>query len=113
MMFLKYIDIVSPKITFYYNGSLIHSSIFSGIISILAFCLIISFSYPFLNDFIHNKNLNAFYYISFIEDAPTLMINSTSLFHFVNLAINGRTKVNAGIDFTVFNIIGTNRAYQG
>jgi len=113
MVFLKYIDIVSPKITFYYNGSLIHSSIFSGIISILAVLLIISFSSPFLNDFIHNKNLNAFYYISFIEDAPTLMINSTSLFHFVNLAINGRTKVNAGIDFTVFNIIGTNKAYQG
>ena len=113
MVFLKYIDIVSPKITFYYNGSLIHSSIFSGIISILSVLLIISFSSPFLNDFIHNKNLNAFYYISFIEDAPTLMINSTSLFHFVNLAINGRTKVNAGIDFTVFNIIGTNKAYQG
>ena len=113
MMFLKYIDIVSPKITFYYNGSLIHYSIFSGIISILAILLIIRFSTPFLSDFIHNKNLNTFYYISFIEDAPTLMINSTSLFHFVNLAINGRIRVNAGIDFTVFNIIGTTKAYQG
>ena len=110
---LKYIDIVSPKITFYYNGSLIHSSIFSGIISILAVLLIIGFSSPFLSDFIHNTNFNAFYYISFIEDAPTLMINSTSLFHYLNFAINGRTKVYAGIDFTVFNIIGISRAYQG
>ena len=41
------------------------------------------------------------------------MINSTSLFHFVNLVVNGRNKVNAGIDFTVFNIIGTTKAYQG
>ena len=41
------------------------------------------------------------------------MINSTSLFHFVNLAINGRIRVNAGFDFTVFNIIGTTKAYQG
>ena len=113
MMFLKYIDIISPKITFYYNGSLIHYSIFSGIISILSILLIIGFSTPFLSDFIHNKNLNAFYYISFIEDAPTLMINSTSLFHFVNLAINGRIRVNAGFDFTVFNIFGTTKAYQG
>jgi hypothetical protein len=112
-MILKRLDIVSPRITFYYNGSLIHSSIFSGILSIISVLLIIGFSTPFINDLIKKKNLNAFYYISFIEDAPTLMINSTSLFHFVNLAINGRNKVNAGIDFTVFNIIGTTIVYQG
>ena len=61
---------------------------------------------------IRKKNLNAFYYISFIEDAPTLMINSTSLFHFVNFAIKGRYQVNAGIDFTFFNIIGTSISFQ-
>ena len=74
--------------------------------------LIAAFSAPFINDLIQKKNLNAFYYLSFIEDAPTLMINSTSLFHFVNLAINGHIRVNEGIDFTVFNIFGATIAYQ-
>ena len=52
MIFLKTIDIVSPKITFYYNGSLAHSSIFSGILSLLAILLIIGFSTPFIYDLI-------------------------------------------------------------
>ena len=60
MIFLKTIDIVSPKITFYYNGSLAHSSIFSGILSLLAILLIIAFSTPFIIDLIRKKNLNAF-----------------------------------------------------
>ena len=112
-MFLRKIDFVSPRITFYYNGSLVHSSIFSGILSLISVLLIPAFSAYFINDSIKKKKFNAFYYLSFIEDAPTLMINSTSLFHFVNLAINGRNRVNAGIDFTVYNIIGTSISYQG
>ena len=111
-MFLKQIDIISPKITFYYNGSLAHSSIFSGILSIIAIILIIAFSAPFINDFIKKKNLNTFYFNSFIEDAPTLMINSTSLFHFVSLEIKGHYQINVGLDFTVFRIIGSSIPFQ-
>jgi len=111
-MFLKKIDIISPNITFYYNGSLAHSSIFSGILSIIAILLIIAFSIPFINDLITKKNLNAFYFNSFIEDAPTLMINSTSLFHFVSLEIKGRYPINEGFDFTVFRIIGSSISFH-
>ena len=55
-MLLKKLDIISPKITFYYNGSLSHSSIISGIISIISILVIIAFSTPFINDFIKNKS---------------------------------------------------------
>ena len=106
-MLLKNIDIISPKITFHYNGSLAHSSIFSGILSIIVIILIIAFSTPFINDLIKKKNFNAYYLNSFIEDAPTLMINSTSLFHFVSLELKGHYSLNLGFDFTVFRIIGT------
>ena len=34
-MFLKKIDFISPEITLYYKGSLSHSSIISGIISLI------------------------------------------------------------------------------
>ena len=54
-MFLKKIDIISPKITFHYNGSLAHSSIFSGILSIISILLIIAFSTPFISDLIIKK----------------------------------------------------------
>ena len=60
MIFLKTIDIVSPKITFYYNGSLAHSSIFSGILSIISVLLIIGFSTPFIYDLIRKKILMHF-----------------------------------------------------
>ena len=39
-MFLKKLDLISPKITIYHKGSLIHSSIFSGIVSILSIMFI-------------------------------------------------------------------------
>jgi len=111
-MFLKKIDIISPKITFHYNGSLAHSSIFSGILSIISILLIIAFSTPFISDLITKKNLNAYYFNSFIEDAPTLMINSTSLFHFVSLEIKNRYTLNVGLDFTIFRIIGSSISFQ-
>ena len=40
------------------------------------------------------------------------MVNSTSLFHFVNFALYGQHTVNLGIDFTVFRIIGTSISFH-
>ena len=38
-------------------------------------------------------------------------INTSSLFHFLNIAQNGRNSFNEGIDFTMFRIIGTRVYY--
>ena len=49
-MFLKEIDILSPEITLFYNHSLSHSSIISGILTIIALVLIVLCSLCFIED---------------------------------------------------------------
>ena len=39
-MFIKDLDFISPKVTFYYQGNLSHNSILSGVLSIISILLI-------------------------------------------------------------------------
>jgi len=108
-MILKKIDFISPEITLFYKGSLSHSSIISGIISLIS-CLIIaciSF-YCFLGLFdrenddcpkIANNN-------QYIEDAGVFPLNSSSLFHFISFVEDGNQPYYEDFDFTSFNLIG-------
>ena len=79
-MFLKEIDFLSPQISLYYQGSSSHSSIASGILSIITILLIIYISIIHLKDlFSRDKETldsNSFTY--FIDDAGTIPINSSS-----------------------------------
>ena len=105
-MFIQKFDYLSPRITFYYKEHVSHSSIFSGILSIIFFLIKIIFGIYYLLDLILRKDEKAFYYNSYIEDAPTFPLNSSSLFHFLELENRGREKKIEGIDFTKFSIIG-------
>ena len=108
-MFIKYFDYLSPKITFYHKGNLSHSSIFSGILSIISVILIIIFTIYYIIDIAKRKNPNTFYINKYIEDAGEFQLNSSSLFHFVNFVSNIRGQiVEEELDFTIFNIIGSN-----
>ena len=111
-MFIKQFDFVSPKVTFYFHGSLHHSSILSGILSIISIIFIIILAVYYSLEIIQRKNPNSFSFTSFIEDAPIYEINTSSLFHFINIAQNGRNSFNEGIDFTMFRIIGTQVYYE-
>ena len=111
-MFIKQLDFISPRITFYHQGLLSHSSILSGILSIISILLIITYAgYYFIFYIIKREEPNSSYFHSFIEDAPKYKINSSSLFHFINIAQNSETTINEGIDFTTFRIIGFQRYY--
>ncbi len=104
---IRYIDYLSPRITFYYKGHLSHSSIFSGILSAVSIIFVISFMFYFLLDIIHRTNPNTFYYKTFEEDVGIYQINTSSLFHFINIQnFEKGISVNEGFDFTAFNIIG-------
>ena len=106
-MFLKEIDFLSPQISLYYQGSSSHSSIASGILSIITILLIIYISIIHLKDlFSRDKETldsNSFTY--FIDDAGTIPINSSSLFHFISIE-NYNNKGNEEFDFSYFNAIG-------
>ena len=101
-MFIRKLDYLSPRITFYHKELISHSSIFSGILSIFFFVIkIISGIYYSLN-LIQRKDLKAFYYNTYIEDAPTFPLNSSSLFHFLAVENRDRERINEGIDFTKY-----------
>ena len=110
-MFIKQIDLISPRVTFYHKGYLAHSSILSGILSIISIVLIAVIAVSFSLEIIKRENPNSSYFISFIEDAPLYQMNSTSLFHFINIVQNSYTTIYEGIDFTTFRIIGFQRHY--
>ena len=110
-MFIKQLDFISPRVTFYHQGFLSHSSLFSGILSIISIIFIIIFFVYYLLIIIKKEDINAFYFNSFIDDAPTIKMNSSSFFHFINIAQNSRINFYEGIDFTTFRIIGFQRHY--
>lgn len=107
-MFHRNFDYLSRGVTFYYKGNLAHTSIFSGIVSIIVFICLIFLAIYFSLDIIEKKNPDAFYYHSFIENAGTFQINTTSLFHYIKIeTIFKGISTNEKFDFTKFNIIGT------
>ena len=99
---IEYFDILSPEISLYYKGKLRHSSNCSGCLSIISLLLIIFFSIFFSQDLIYKINPTAFYYNRFINKINPINLNSSGLFHIINLNY-GTSK----LEFNrLFNIIG-------
>ena len=113
-MFLKKIDILSPEITLFYKGSLSHSSIISGILTIIAFVIIIFFSACYATELLNRKGSipNVSTFTLFTEDAGTIPMNSTSFFHFVSMVNDSHYPENEYFDFTYFNVIGIDTFVQ-
>ena len=87
-MFIKYLDYLSPNITFYYKGFLSHNSICSGIISIISILCIILFAIYFSIDTFRKQESTIYYYNTFIEDSGIYQINTSSFFHFLTYSKN-------------------------
>ena len=83
-MFIKRLDFISPPVTFYHQGYLSHSSIISGIISIISIAFIFALAIYFSLDIIKRNDPNIFSYNSFTEDAGIFSMNSSGLFHFIS-----------------------------
>ena len=112
-MFIKNLDYLSPPITIYYKGDLTHSSIISGILSIISVLIIIILGVYFSIFFIKRTNLNAFYYNCYVPNAGFFEFNSSSLFHFINIMWVKRAEyIFQNIDFTVINIIGIEVTFE-
>ena len=107
-MFLKNIDFISPEITLFYKGSFSHSSIVSGIISLIAcFSIVSATIYYFLSIFYRERDCpkianNELY----IEDAGIFPLNSSSFFHFISIEEDSSNPNDESFDFTIFNLIG-------
>ena len=105
-MFIKNLDFLSPPITFYHQGLLYHSSIVSGILSIISIILIIICTIYYSVELIKKKNPKTSSYYTFIEDSGIYPLNASSLFHFITLSSENNNFKSNGIDFSSFRIIG-------
>ena len=62
-MFIKNLDYLSPRVTFYHKGFLSHSSICSGILSIIAIVFVIILVVYYFLEIIDKKIQKHFIYI--------------------------------------------------
>ena len=104
-MFLKKFDVISPPITLYYKGDIMHSSIFSGILTIVVYIIIFIFGVYYALEFIYKKNPTAFFFNRYIEDAGIFPLNSSSMFHYIKLQKTIDSSIST-IDFDSIRIIG-------
>ena len=100
------LDFLSPPITFYHQGLLFHSSLFSGILSIISIILIITLTVHYSMELIEKIDPKYFSYNGFIEDSGIFPMNASSLFHFISVASKKSNFINDGIDFSLLRIIG-------
>ena len=107
-MLLREIDMLSPKITLYYKQKNTHASIISGILSIIAYSLIISFTITYFIRYINKENPIAYFFNRYIEDIGTFSFKDNFFFNYMKL-INVKTREPIQIDFDKIEIIGTNK----
>ncbi len=101
-MFLKKFDYLSYPLTLYFNNYSSHSSIISGIITIITYLLCFILTIYVSKDFLFKENPNAYTYNKVIYDAGSFPLNSSSMFHFVY--ISPSLNINEGY-FEIFGIL--------
>ena len=108
-MCIKKIDFLSPKITLYFKGSYKHSSIFSGIITIMSYLTILFCIIYYTLDFIDRSNPTIYFFNRYAEEVGSFPLNLSSVFHYVNLISTSKDKANLTFDFNSISIYGITR----
>ena len=109
-MFLKKCDFISPPITLYFKGESSHVSIYSGILSIITIIIVIIATVYYILEFIHRKSPKAYFFTRYVEDAGNFPLNSTQMFHFIQITDPDNNQ-KIPLDFQAFRIIGFDDAY--
>ena len=104
-MFLKKLDFISPSIALHFKGDTSHASIFSAILSIIAYLFTLSFGIYFAKDFFLKRNPQILYYVRYVIDAGNIPVNSEGIFSFVEIT-DMKTNTPDTIDFDAVRIIG-------
>ena len=110
-MFLRATDMLSPKITLYYKQKNTHNSIISGILTIIAYVLILVYAFIFTIKYINKENPSAYYFNRYVEDVGNFSFKSSHFFNYLQLLNSGNTET-IDIDFTKIEIIGINTTLE-
>lgn len=104
-MTLEILDQLSPRITLMYKGHLCHTSLFSSVISIITYLLLLAISLFFIYKFLFESTPSSYFYNRHINDTGRFELN-TSLFHFISF--DGLEP----FDNKTINIIGLSNVYS-
>ena len=107
-----YYDHLSPLITLHFKGNKIHSSFFSGILTIIAYLFIFIFTLLYIINFINKTNPIIYYYNRYVEEAGTYPLNESALFHYIHLINKRGNPDDITIDFESIRIIGIKRPIE-
>ena len=110
-MFLKKLDMLSPPITLNFKEEGQHSSIFSGILSVIVYVLVFVAGVYYALEFINKESPKAYFFNRYIEDAGTFPVNASSMFNFIQIA-DTRTNDEIPFDFSVFRAVGFDDVYS-
>ena len=110
MSFIRKLDMISPPITLYFKGEDQHSSIFSGILSIIVGLIILAATIYYFLGFINKDSPKAYFFNRYIEDAGDFPLNSSSIFNFIQF-IDKKDDSKMGFDFNSLVAIGLEDLY--
>ena len=111
-MWLKKLDWLSPPITLYYRGEGSHVSIYSGLLSIVLYTIVIVATFYYALNFINREDPKAYFFNRYIEDAGSFPLNSTQMFHFIQLS-DFKTNLKVPVDLSAFRIVGFDDVQAG
>ena len=104
-MFLKKLDWISPEITLYFKGESSHVSIYSAILSIIAYIILTAAAIYYALNFINREAPKAYFFTRYVEDAGVFPVNATQMFSFIQIS-DFKTNEKIALDFSVFRIVG-------
>ena len=104
-MFIKKFDMLSPSITLYYKEEGQHSSIFSGVLSIIAYDLVAVGDFYYGMEFINKESPKAYFFNRYVEDSGYFPVNASSMFNFIQIT-DTRTNEEVLFDFASFRAVG-------
>ena len=110
-MFLKKFDWISPPITLFFKGEGSHVSIYSGLLSIVAYVIVVAATIFYALQFINRESPKAYFFTRYVEDAGTFPLNSTQMFNFIQVS-DPQSNQKVPLDFEAFRIVGFDDAYS-
>ena len=111
-MWLKKLDWLSPPITLFYKGEGSHVSIYSGILSIVAYTIVVVATFYYALNFINREDPKAYFFNRYIEDAGTFPLNASLMFNFIQVS-DPTTNKKVPLDFGALRIVGFDDVYAG
>ena len=109
--FIKKFDVISPSITLHYKEESQHTSVFSGLLSMIVFALVFTAEIYYFLSFVERLHPKAYFFNRYIEDAGVFPVNASSMFHFIQV-VNTETNKVMKFEFDKLRVVGFNTVFS-